>query len=370
MSEFEISRRTLIGSGVAAGLGLSGLAPASGASMAALPPIPVFDARDVGPVGHARARLAIMRALLKSCLGTLPSLEQWGVVGLDAAARKWLAATGSAYIAEIDDIAGLLPEKGVFLINAAYEWGCTTLAAPAPDGKSARLFRTLDWDFDGLGRHVEVARQQGPGGDYYNVTWPGAVGVLTAMAPGRFAASINKGPLPTGAEQSADGMPNLAVLKTGVLPSMHLLRKVFDQATDFTQARTMLEQTSIAASTIFTLAGLYPDQTCVIERKPDDFVTHMGTSIAANTWNYASLAKQWPDEKDDDGDSASRRNAIAPFAGRNAAPFAWVKPPLRNGITRLAVEADPAKGSLRVRGYEVAADDADAVPVTADLEIG
>src|ERR1700675_437794 len=48
---------------------------------------------------------------------------------------------------------------------------------------------------DGLGRHVEVARMAGPAGEYYSVTWPGFVGVLTAMAPGRFAATINQAPL-------------------------------------------------------------------------------------------------------------------------------------------------------------------------------
>ena len=51
------------------------------------------------------------------------------------------------------------------------------------------------------------------------------------------------------------------------------------------------------------------------------------------------------------------------------APFAWVEPPLRNEITRLAVEANPKLGNLRVRGYEATADRGDSVQVTADLEI-
>ena len=33
------------------------------------------------------------------------------------------------------------------------------------------------------------------GGDFFSVTWPGYVGALTAMAPGRFAASINQAPM-------------------------------------------------------------------------------------------------------------------------------------------------------------------------------
>ena len=56
--------------------------------------------------------------------------------------------------------------------------------------------RTLDWPFKGLGRHIAVARMRGAGGgDFFSVTWPGYVGALTAMAPGRFAACINQAPM-------------------------------------------------------------------------------------------------------------------------------------------------------------------------------
>ena len=42
---------------------------------------------------------------------------------------------------------------------------------------------------------VEVARQRGVAGDFLSVTWPGFAGLLTAVAPGRFAASINQAPM-------------------------------------------------------------------------------------------------------------------------------------------------------------------------------
>ena len=41
-----------------------------------------------------------------------------------------------------------------------------------------------------LGRAVEIAWQAGEAGDYYNVTWPGTVGTLTSMAPGRFCNDL------------------------------------------------------------------------------------------------------------------------------------------------------------------------------------
>ncbi|MGO4339096.1 hypothetical protein AB4037_29690 [Labrys sp. KB_33_2] len=213
-----------------------------------------------------------------------------------------------------------------------------------------------------------MVRQRGPAGEFYNVTWPGAVGVLTAMAPGRFAASINKGPSTDG--WGGMGLPNFAALGGGLPPPMHVLRQVFETAADFDTARRELEKAPIAAETIFTLVGPAAGQTCVIERKHRDFVTHLGPSTAANTWNYGATAKNWGANEDEDTrqDSTERRASIASFAGASTAPFGWVKPPLRYDITRLAVEANPAIGLLRVRGYEASQDREDAVPVTADFE--
>jgi hypothetical protein len=200
------------------------------------------------------------------------------------------------------------------------------------------------------------------------VTWPGAVGVLTAMAPGRFAASINKGPSPNLGGIAA-GAPNLAAMRTGMLPSMHLLRQVFETSPDFEAARQRIELAPIAAETIFTLVGLEPSETCVIERRPEDFVTHRGIGVAANTWNYGLETKGWGAGEETQSNSAARRAVIEGYAGQPTAPFAWVEPPLRNEITRLAVEANPREGSLRVRGYEARADRLDSIAATADLEI-
>src|SRR5436305_8649679 len=53
-----------------------------------------------------------------------------------------------------------------------------------------------DWSSDVCSSDlVEVALMSGAAGEFYNVTWPGFVGALTAMAPGRFAASVNQAPL-------------------------------------------------------------------------------------------------------------------------------------------------------------------------------
>ena len=91
------------------------------------------------------------------------------------------------------DIAAPLDFSGVWLLNASYQWGCTSLAREQ-DGVPW-LVRTLDWPFIGLGRYVEVAHMRGDCGDFFSVTWPGYVGALTAMAPLRFAACVNQAPM-------------------------------------------------------------------------------------------------------------------------------------------------------------------------------
>ena len=99
----------------------------------------------------------------------------------------------SPYAGEIDAVAKALKRPGTWLLHGAYLFGCTALADETTEGP--RLRRTLDWPFPGLGRLVEVVRRRGAAGEYLNVTWPGFVGVLTAVAPGRFAASINQAPM-------------------------------------------------------------------------------------------------------------------------------------------------------------------------------
>jgi hypothetical protein len=383
------SRRFIIGSaGVAALLGgsyahqkwldrhaVAGRSVPSGP----LPPVPVTDART-GLVDYARARRAKMIELRDACIGPLTPLAKFLLSAGDLFSSHWLHRCGSPYADEVDAIARVLGTYGVPLLNTSYEWGCTTLAAPSEGQDSARLLRSLDWPFDGLGRLVEVLRQQGPAGEFWNVTWPGSVGVLTAIAPGRFAASINQAPSEQHFETFAlDVTINFwRTFMTGpYIPAAHLLRQVFETAPDYAAARARLETASLANATIFTLVGLSPDQTCVIERTRDRYVTKSGVATAANAWQYGDFPGIWQGrgESDEDGDdqrsdNAERSAAIEKFASRPTGDFEWLKPPILNGYTRLAIEADPLKARLKVRGYEVAEDDEDsAVPATQILDL-
>lgn len=341
-----------------------------------LDPIPVFDLRDSDPARHALARREQVRGLAQACIGPLTPAARLALSGADVLAQRWLAASGTPYADELARIAAGTGVGGVHLLNASYEWGCTALAAPAPDGGSARLLRTLDWPFHGLGRGVELWRQRGPAGAFANLSWPGAVGLLTGMAPGRFAAAINQPPVrrrAPGDSPTLDAVLAAAVAwrSAGRWPALHLLRRVFETARDYAEARTLLERTPIAAPAIFTLVGLTAGETCVVERDTEAFATREGVASAANVWRYGTFPGAWRGGRasEEAQDSAERAAMIETWAGRAGAPFEWLKPPILNAMTRLAVEADPAQGTLRVVGYEEAPGEEDsAVAATQLLE--
>jgi hypothetical protein len=69
--------------------------------------------------------------------------------------------------------------------------------------------------------------------------------------------------------------------------------------------------------------------------------------------------------------SRARREALAHWRGSFARDsFGWVVPPVLNPYTRIAVEACPARGILRVVGYELMPGQELAEPVTLPREIG
>ena len=164
------------------------------ASTHRLATIPVAEIAPGGQVQHAIDDRARAQALRDDCLAWLPRAARLMLPAVDAVTRRWLERSASPYVAEIAAIAAALDYSGIWFLNGCYQWGCTALAREEDEGMPW-LVRTLDWPFPGLGRHVEIARMRGPAGAFDTVTWPGFVGVLTASAPGRFAACINQAPL-------------------------------------------------------------------------------------------------------------------------------------------------------------------------------
>jgi len=335
---------------------MSKLAGHDGAAAPGLPAIVMLDVRGGGPVAHAMLGRERMAALRDRCF-SLPGMRSLAPA-LDRMSSAWLKRTPSPYLDEIAAISALIPGGGVWFVNTSYEWGCTTRidAEPAP-----RLWRTLDWPFPGLGRHVEVALQDGGAGVYANVTWPGAVGVLTAVAPGRFAAAINQAPMFRRTRGTAlipyDWALNAVATwrDSGCWPAPHLMRHVFDSCATFEAAVGVLSTAPLARPTLFSITGAAPSQACLIERTRTQAVVRRGNATIANDWHPDSppRAGYWmPRGSLVRGleDSSRRRRCLQDEVP--GPPFAWLREPVLNGFTRLAVEASAASGELRVRGFE------------------
>ncbi len=341
--------------------------------------IPVVDVRDGGPVRHAREACARARSLRDACLAWFPRMCHPATPVLDAVTRAWLRRSRSPYVDEIAAIAAELKFPGIWFLNGSYQWGCTTLAREQ-DG-APWLVRTLDWPFVGLGRHVEVARMAGSAGDYWNVTWPGFVGVLTATAPGRFAACVNQAPLwrrtrhrwLRGYDIALNAVSTWSVSH---IPPDQLLRQVFEECGSFAEAKARLETTPIARPAIYTLVGCGKDERCVIERTEEGCSSRTHETSAANDWLVSRepwearvVAMIWSYEQAA-ARSRARRDAISAWSGSFVEEsFAWVAPPVLNPYTRIAAEMCPASGRLRVMGYERLDGAEWAQPVTRPREI-
>jgi hypothetical protein len=350
--------------------------------MADLVSIPVVDVRDGGPVRHAHEACERARALRNACLAWFPRLAHPATPLLDAVTRRWLLRSCSPYVDEIAAISAELKFPGIWFLNGSYEWGCTSLGREQ-DGVPW-LARTLDWPFPGLGRHVEVARMAGPAGEFWSITWPGFVGVLTATAPGRFAACLNQAPLWRRTRHPWLRIYDVALnaLSTWSLPHIppdQLLRQTFEECRTFKEAKARLETTPVARPAIYVLVGCGKNERCVIERTEEGYSSRDHETSAANDW----LPSHEPWEARVGGDlamtcsyeeaadrSRARREAIGAWNGSFAGEsFAWVTPPILNPYTRIAAEMCPARATLRVVGYECLDGAERAQPVTLTREI-
>jgi hypothetical protein len=313
---------------------------------AVLPPIPVIDVGVDWPLETLQRASDRANALLDANCGRVPELA---IRMADAVSRRWLKRWHEPYLAEIDRIAAHIGRPGAYFLNVSYEWGCTTAATPSPDGGSARLMRVLDWPSRGLGTYVIAARIEGAAGRWLTLTWPGYTGVLQAMAPGRFAAALNQAPMrqPVGS-LPLDWLLNRAqVWRQPHLTPAHLLRQVFERAQSFAEAKSMLRETPIALPTIYTLAGLRSEEACVIERLPEEAHVVEGPAWAANDWQ----APGWSGRPRGD-DNTARREHIRHARPALDAAFDWLRPPVLNRRTRLALVADAAASTVVAQGYE------------------
>ncbi len=350
-------------------------------SAARLASIPIVDIRDHGPTRHAAEGRVRARALRDECIGWLPRVAASSMPAMDWVTRRWLLRSHSPYVAEVYAIAAELGFPGIWFLNGCYQWGCTALACE--QASVPWLVRTLDWPFPGLGRHLEIARMRGAAGDFDNVTWPAYVGVLTASAPGRFAACINQAPMRRRTWQPWLRPYDIALnawQTWGIrsIPPDHLLREVFETCRTFDEAKHRLETTPIARPVIYTLVGCCHSERCVIERTQDGFASRDHDTVAANDWLRSRpswearvgaevLFTRSFDEAAEN--SRTRRAQLATWRDLFVGEFKWVSPPVLNSQTRLAVEMCPATGVLRAVGYEQAEGKELPEPATLTCEL-
>jgi len=315
-----------------------------------LPDIPLIDVGAAGTVALLDAEPGRLAAVIAGARGHYGRLVlRMG----DTATRQWLTRNRNPYAGEIAEVARRVALPGAYLLNLSYEWSCTTAVIRDRRRGGNQMLRTLDWPLGGLGRNVVVARQEGAAGPYYSVTWPGFVGVLTAMAPGRFSAAINQPPM---RRLTRSCWFDWAINRTGVwrrsaLPPTHLLRRVFDSCKTYAEAKDSLTNEGICIPAFFTLSGRDPNEACIIERLEHRAAVHEAPTAIANHW----LAFQEPDHdrgNDSFGRLAMMRSLLDEGLESGNDELAWVTPPILNRTTRLAVVANASAGSLRVQGWE------------------
>lgn len=327
-----------------------------------LPEIPVIDVDEGGAARLFDQSTAGAQRLAAVARRTLtPPLVGF----LDWRSRKWVERNDSPYVPEIGHIAERLPGAGVHALNCSYEWTCTT-AAVAP-----LMLRALDWRMDGLGREIVVARHRSPSGSWLNVTWPGFVGVLTALAPGRFAAALNQAPLRrrTYLLPVDWAIDRFKINASRATPPAHLLRLVFETCSNFEEAVEVLRETPIAMPCLYAISGAN-GEAAVIERQEEKAFVFEGNEVMANHW----MNSQWRRGRSRGIDSEGRWHALRATTQRHDARhvgggqgFGWLRPPVLNRFTRLAAVMNAATGALSVIGLE--ATGTIAMPVTKPLDL-
>lgn len=315
-------------------------------TMQPLERIPVLETGPAYPLETLEREEARAHALIDGATRHLPRAA---LRALDAVSRRWLARQDSVHLDEIDAVARRLHRPGAYFLSVNYEWGCTCRVGPAPDRQSARLVRVLDWRTAGLGRYVVAARVAAAPGPFVTLTWPGYTGVLQAVAPGRFAAALNQAPMRASfGNYYLDWAVNRRrVWRMRHLTPAHLLREVFETAASFAEAKRMLAERPISTPAIFSIAGVKPGDTAVIERNEIEARVHEGSNAAANHWQTPGWRGQARGN-----DSAGRARQMHGVSTELDARLPWLTPPILNANTRLVMIADAAQGRLVAQGFE------------------
>jgi hypothetical protein len=332
--------------------------------VAAIPVIPVgrLPSLDLCVGAPDSVRALVAESLSRRSHPLLPIATRL----IDSLSHSWLVRQANPYLDEIREVAAALGRPGAYFLNTVYEWACSTSVAADPGGDGARMIRVLDWGLSGIGRHVVVARHESPCGPFYSATWPGYAGVLTGMAPGRFAAAINQAPrVPEVGHRTLDAvLTRLRLLRArGTLPASHLLRRTFEEAADFDEAAAMLAdvRVPVAMPAIFALAGTRPHDYCVIEALGAVRRVHRSEAACgiANQWLSPDLAGTPRNRSVTTGpattpaaNNAARVAMIRALQDGEFAGAADLREPVLNSHTVMVVSANARRGEMVVEALD------------------
>jgi acid ceramidase len=325
--------------------------------------VPIIDIdveSDVGIwsqalAGRTRAAGQLVRALRRELEGATPRPL---LATVKAAVGTLHRLFGRHYGDEVDELATLLgaTPAEIVLANIYYDLaagGCSTFVQPTPAGPPL-VARTRDWYLPRqlLRKHTTVFRVHAPCGPYATVSYPGLIGALTGIAPGRFAIAINY-----VRHASESGWAKIAGrgLK-GYWPTTWVVRQALDHAATFADAVRHLSRTPLLAPVMFTVAGTAPGEGVVIERTPDRAVfRRMGDSPVCVTNHYVSDDLIDSNEGIEEIDTAERLDALERGLATNvvhdakAALKLLSRKSLMSEITAHQVVARPHDGMCVVR---------------------
>ncbi|MBT1689943.1 C45 family autoproteolytic acyltransferase/hydolase [Dawidia soli] len=222
-----------------------------------------------------------MDELLRCYLRDFDGVEPQLLEGMTAYKKNILPAH---YLEEIGCVASFsrFSEDQVLLANLYYDilkfyFGCTAFAVDA--GETTFHCRNLDWHTENnvLSRHSMIFDFRRDGKTLFKtVGWPGFIGALSGIKPGKFSLTLN-------AVLSRD-KPEIA------FPISFLLREVLASAGSYNEARTILEQTPIASDCLLLLSGVGVQERVVIERTPRRAaIRESGERFIAVTNDYKKL---------------------------------------------------------------------------------
>ncbi|MEM1056498.1 MAG: C45 family peptidase [Bacteroidota bacterium] len=199
------------------------------------------------------------RTLMRAYTDELGGTEVFGDL-LSTYAESWLRPDHFDEVRAIADLTGESIEQAL-LGNLYYDavklvLGCTAFAVDTPSGPLHA--RNLDWwtENDTLSAYTLVTDFHDPHRkrSFSTIGWPGFVGALSGIAPGRFAITLN-------AVLSAEA-PAFA-------PSVSfLIRTVLEEADTYGDAVARLAAEPIATDCLLLVTGAARGEMAVVERTP------------------------------------------------------------------------------------------------------